>query len=60
MVVEQRVCYLGAIKALEERKLKPDIIAGTSAGALAGVFMPMDMHLKRWLICLKTLSLNSL
>lgn len=30
--------HLGAIKALEERKLKPDIIAGTSAGALAGVF----------------------
>jgi NTE family protein len=30
--------HLGAIKALEERNLKPDIIAGTSAGALAGVF----------------------
>lgn len=30
--------HLGAIKALEERRLKPDIIAGTSAGALAGVF----------------------
>lgn len=30
--------HLGALKALEERGLKPDIIAGTSAGALAGVF----------------------
>lgn len=30
--------HMGAIKALEERRLKPDIIAGTSAGALAGVF----------------------
>ena len=29
--------HLGALKALEERNLKPDIIAGTSAGALAGV-----------------------
>ena len=29
--------HLGAIKALEERKIKPDILAGTSAGALVGV-----------------------
>ena len=29
--------HLGALKALEERNLKPDVIAGTSAGALAGV-----------------------
>lgn len=29
--------HLGAIKALEERKLKPDILAGTSAGAFIGV-----------------------
>lgn len=29
--------HLGAIKALEERLIKPNIIAGTSAGALAGV-----------------------
>ena len=29
--------HLGALKALEERNLKPDIIAGTSAGALLGV-----------------------
>lgn len=29
--------HLGALKALEERNLKPDIIAGTSAGALVGV-----------------------
>lgn len=30
--------HLGALKALEFKGLKPDIIAGTSAGALAGVF----------------------
>lgn len=30
--------HLGALKALEKSKLKPEIIAGTSAGALAGVF----------------------
>lgn len=30
--------HLGALKALEEYGLRPDIIAGTSAGALAGVF----------------------
>lgn len=29
--------HLGALKALEERKILPEIIAGTSAGALAGV-----------------------
>lgn len=29
--------HLGALKALEERKIYPDILAGTSAGALAGV-----------------------
>lgn len=29
--------HLGALKALEERNLKPDILAGTSAGAVAGV-----------------------
>ncbi|MGV8964454.1 MAG: patatin-like phospholipase family protein [Candidatus Saccharimonadaceae bacterium] len=29
--------HLGVIKALEERRIKPDIIAGTSSGALAGV-----------------------
>lgn len=41
--------HLGALKALEERNLKPDIIAGTSAGALAGVlyadgFTPEEIH----------------
>ncbi len=30
--------HLGALKVLENNNLKPDIIAGTSAGALAGVF----------------------
>lgn len=30
--------HLGALKVLEKYGLKPDVIAGTSAGALAGVF----------------------
>lgn len=30
--------HLGVLKVLESNNLKPDIIAGTSAGALAGVF----------------------
>ena len=29
--------HLGVLKALEERKINPDILAGTSAGALVGV-----------------------
>ena len=31
--------HLGAIQALKEHGISPDIIAGTSAGALAGVFL---------------------
>lgn len=31
------IAHLGALQAMEEFGLKPDIIAGTSAGALAGV-----------------------
>lgn len=30
--------HLGALQALEERGIKPDIIAGTSAGAVVGAF----------------------
>lgn len=30
--------HIGVLKALEEAGLKPDVIAGTSAGALVGVF----------------------
>ncbi len=36
--------HLGALKVLEKCKLKPDIIAGTSAGALAGVFYADGYH----------------
>lgn len=38
--------HIGALKALEEAGLKPDIIAGVSAGSVAGAFyasgMPLD------------------
>lgn len=38
--------HIGALKALEEAGLKPDVIAGVSAGAIAGVLyacgMPLD------------------
>lgn len=36
--------HLGALKVLERYGLKPDIIAGTSAGALAGVFYADGYH----------------
>ncbi|MCC5931167.1 MAG: patatin-like phospholipase family protein [Cyclobacteriaceae bacterium] len=31
--------HLGVLKALEEKGIKPDVISGVSAGALAGVFI---------------------
>lgn len=31
--------HLGVLKALEEKGIKPDIISGTSAGAIAGVYI---------------------
>jgi len=31
--------HLGVLKALEEKGIKPDIITGTSAGAIAGVYI---------------------
>ncbi len=36
--------HLGALKVLEKSGLKPDVIAGTSAGALAGVFYADGFH----------------
>lgn len=36
--------HLGALKALETTGIKPDIIAGTSAGALAGVLYADGYH----------------
>ncbi len=36
--------HLGALKVLEMCGLKPDVIAGTSAGALAGVFYADGYH----------------
>lgn len=36
--------HVGALKVLEKCKLKPDIIAGTSAGSLAGVFYADGFH----------------
>lgn len=36
--------HLGALKVLEQYALKPDIIAGTSAGSLAGVFYADGFH----------------
>lgn len=36
--------HLGALKILEKCGLKPDVIAGTSAGALAGVFYADGYH----------------
>lgn len=36
--------HLGALKVLEKCGLKPDVISGTSAGALAGVFYADGYH----------------
>jgi len=36
--------HLGALRLLEKCGLKPDIIAGTSAGALAGVLYADGYH----------------
>lgn len=36
--------HLGVLKVLEEYGLKPDVIAGTSAGSLAGVFYADGYH----------------
>ena len=41
--------HLGVLKALEEKGIKPDIISGTSAGAIAGVYIasgksPDEVH----------------
>ncbi|MGI6572997.1 MAG: patatin-like phospholipase family protein [Fermentimonas sp.] len=36
--------HLGALKILEKCELKPDVIAGTSAGSLAGVFYADGYH----------------
>ncbi len=36
--------HLGALKVMEKYNLKPDVIVGTSAGALAGVFYADGYH----------------
>lgn len=43
--------HLGAMQALLEHDIKPNIISGVSAGALAGVFMRTAMNrIKSWII----------
>ncbi len=48
------------MQVLEKCGLKPDVISGTSAGALAGVFMPMAFIPKRYPNFLKRKSSGSL
>ena len=36
--------HLGVAKALHEKGIKPDIISGVSAGAIAGVFLASGMN----------------
>jgi NTE family protein len=38
------IAHLGVLQALEEKKIKIDIIAGASAGALAGAFIAEGYH----------------
>lgn len=39
--------HLGVLQALEEKGIKPDIIAGTSAGAIAGAYIAAGKSLKK-------------
>lgn len=39
--------HLGVVKVLEEAGVRPDVIVGTSAGALAGVFLAAGFSIER-------------
>lgn len=51
--------HLGVMQALLEHDIKPDIISGVSAGALAGVFMPTEMNLTKCLITSPVISFRT-
>lgn len=41
------IAHVGVLKVLEEEELRPDIVVGTSAGALAGVFLAAGVSAAR-------------
>ena len=40
--------HIGVLDILERNGIKPDVITGTSMGAIIGGFTPMDTLQRRW------------
>jgi len=54
------IAHAGVLKVLEEEDLRPDLIVGTSAGALAGVFMAAGVSAARTIRLAETLRWSSI
>lgn len=54
------IAHIGAIKALEEMKIQPDLVAGTSAGAIIGALYAAGITWEEILEFIKTVELFSL
>jgi NTE family protein len=54
------VAHAGVLKVLEEEGLRPDLIVGTSAGALAGVFLAAGVSAARTVMWAESLRWSSL
>lgn len=54
------IAHAGVLKVLEEEGLRPDLIVGTSAGALAGVFLAAGVSAARTIMWAEALRWSSL
>lgn len=54
------VCHLGFIKALEEKGIKPDVIAGSSIGAIIGALWASGMNSNELIKTLKKIDSRNL
>lgn len=54
------IAHAGVLKALEEEGLRPDLIVGTSAGSLAGVFLAAGVSAARTIMWAEALRWSSL
>lgn len=54
------IAHAGVLKVLEEENLRPDLIVGTSAGSLAGVFLAAGVSAARTIMWAETLRWSSL
>lgn len=52
--------HLGAIQALQEQGITPDVISGVSAGAIAGAFIAAGKSPEETLALMKTLSMRDI